>query len=721
MKKILYSLMAVAALATVFTSCSKEETDGAAAGNEVVMGIVVDSELDIDRSRTYITDGSNYANWSETGEALEVIEYTGPGSVKHATTASDYTLQDGVAAFRVSFPAVTDVADFTYTAVYPAAHYESSDNTDLEAFKLVLPNKQTPAESSFDPDADLMIAKTIGRQSQPAEGESLNFRFRRIAALGRMTVKGIPAGETINTVRLSITSKDDDKLVGRVKANLLTGEVILPAYYNGGTLELTITRTAGADNVIWFTALPVNLGEGESLKIEVDTDKATYAKEATFTAAKPFTLRSSGVTSFTFNLTNHRTEKVTDQYDLLTDASKLSAGDKIIIAAMGYDCAMSTTQNDNNRGQVAVTIEDGNKITAIPESVQILTIEPGAVDNTFALYTGSGYLYAAGSGSNYLRTQDAIDANASWTVEIAADGVATIKAQGSNTNNWMRYNSTSDIFSCYGSGQKDIHIFHKEGIPTPVLAAPTDVTAALKEGTANTVTVTWSDVADESGYTVTWTDTATGEAKTRITAADVTSVDIENLAYETEYAFSVKANGDAVNYKDSAATAAAATVTTGASPEYTFVKVEAAPSDWSGTYLITYTDGTAVYVLSGVTNKYGSYETYSEKLQPDGSIVAGKTHACTIEKSTDGYSIRMLTGYLGWDSSTALCVADAIVDEAGTLNTAYKWTLDWTSTAVIAAANDSDRKLKFNISTNPMRFACYTSGNKALTLYRMQE
>ena len=38
-------------------------------------------------------------------------------------------------------------------------------------------------------------------------------------------------------------------------------------------------------------------------------------------------------------------------------------------------------------------------------------------------------------------------------------GVATIKATGTNTRNWMRYNSQSSLFACYASGQADISIY----------------------------------------------------------------------------------------------------------------------------------------------------------------------------------------------------------------------------------------------------------------------
>ncbi len=145
-------------------------------------------------------------------------------------------------------------------------------------------------------------------------------------------------------------------------------------------------------------------------------------------------------------------------YTLVTDIATLAVGDKIVIAAAGYNFALSTTQNGNNRSQAAITKNSDNTIT-IGEDTQILTLQAGAVADTWAFYTGSGYLYAASSGSNYLRTETSLSNNSSFLVTIEADGTATAIAQGSYTRNNLMYNSMSSIFSCYKSGQKPISLY----------------------------------------------------------------------------------------------------------------------------------------------------------------------------------------------------------------------------------------------------------------------
>ncbi|MBR2300374.1 MAG: chitobiase/beta-hexosaminidase C-terminal domain-containing protein [Bacteroidaceae bacterium] len=142
---------------------------------------------------------------------------------------------------------------------------------------------------------------------------------------------------------------------------------------------------------------------------------------------------------------------------LVTDAAALSAGDNIVIVASAYDYALSTNQKENNRGAEPVT-KDGQTVN-VNDNVQFITLESGDKQGTFAFNTGEGYLYAASSSYNYLKTKEILDDNASWTIAIS-DNVATIVAQGENVIKNLKYNSTSKLFSCYADDkQKDVSIY----------------------------------------------------------------------------------------------------------------------------------------------------------------------------------------------------------------------------------------------------------------------
>ena len=160
---------------------------------------------------------------------------------------------------------------------------------------------------------------------------------------------------------------------------------------------------------------------------------------------------------------------------LVTDASTLQAGDQVIIANAAADYALGTKQKTNNRAAVAVTASEGS-ITLTSE-VQILTLAKGTKEGTWAFNAGTGYLYAASSSSNHLKTEANLSDNSSWTISIAADGVATITAQGANTHNLLRFNPNNGtpLFAAYAKGQQDIALYKLDATvePTEQVATPT--------------------------------------------------------------------------------------------------------------------------------------------------------------------------------------------------------------------------------------------------------
>ena len=144
-------------------------------------------------------------------------------------------------------------------------------------------------------------------------------------------------------------------------------------------------------------------------------------------------------------------------WELCTDVSQLSVGDQIVIAVQSNEIAMGTTKNTSNRS-AATIVKDGHSIT-FGDDVQIITLESGIVDNTFAFNVGTGYLYAPSSASNQLKTHSSIDENSSWAITIDSSCVATITAQGGSTRNVLMYNSASNLFSCYASAQETVVIY----------------------------------------------------------------------------------------------------------------------------------------------------------------------------------------------------------------------------------------------------------------------
>ncbi|MBQ3709113.1 MAG: chitobiase/beta-hexosaminidase C-terminal domain-containing protein [Bacteroidales bacterium] len=207
-------------------------------------------------------------------------------------------------------------------------------------------------------------------------------------------------------------------------------------------------------------------------------------------------------------------------YTLITNANALISGEKyIIVGIKGEAYKALGKQASNNRPSVDVTPDD-NIITVTPanqaglDAVYELTLGQENGNWTFYSAADSGYLYAASSSANYLRTQAQNDANGQWTIEIASDGKATIKAQGTNTRNWLRLNNNGSPFSCYGSGQLDVYLYKAGDVPAP--PAPNYYAVTINKTGEGTVEVNKTSALENDTIIVT-ASPAQGYALTAVT------------------------------------------------------------------------------------------------------------------------------------------------------------------------------------------------------------
>lgn len=188
--------------------------------------------------------------------------------------------------------------------------------------------------------------------------------------------------------------------------------------------------------------------------VEAELDEKTEITPTFFAAGEEYTV-TEDVTLYAL----YSYAEGTGAWTKVTNASTLAVGKEIVIVASTSDHALGADKG-NNRNAASIT-KSGDTVT-LNSDVQIITLETGNVADTFAFNVGNGYLYAASSSSNYLKTKTTLDADGSWAISITSAGIATIKAQGSNSRNWLRKNSTSALFACYSSGQADVSIYMKD-------------------------------------------------------------------------------------------------------------------------------------------------------------------------------------------------------------------------------------------------------------------
>ena len=282
--------------------------------------------------------------------------------------------------------------------------------------------------------------ETVKSISTDSNGYKVDFTYKNATAYSSGHVKLNDGG--------SLTNKDHILSIGSITVNF-TGSLKFRCSYDSNTWANYSTLSSGVKYNL--ASNPYYVEFVSSGVTSIDSIKYTYSCEVNPDA------ESSG----------------TGEYKLVSSASDLIVGDNYVIAAKDANVAMSTTQNNNNRGQATITKNTKNNTISWSTSSNVCEFElaSGSKSNTYAFYDGvnDGYIYAASSKENYLRTGYLND-NSSYSISISSTSTS-LTAQGSNTRNRIRYNSSSSIFSCYSSGQAEIVLYHKDG---GGVIAPTD-------------------------------------------------------------------------------------------------------------------------------------------------------------------------------------------------------------------------------------------------------
>ena len=565
-------------------------------------------------------------------------------------------------------------AEHKFMLASPAAAITSFDKDGDVYF--TIPSAQTPGEGTCDEAAQIIYATTSCTAEELNSNISLS--FKHLTAYGNMSVI-LPEG------------------AGKVKKiELLTAATGLTGSYVAGEAEESkLTLLTDKTTGIFFACAPADLKD-ENLVVTVTTDKGVYEKDIDLTG-KTLSFTAGKVSKFTVKDFKVKT-LVTKSWNLVTDASTLKVGDEIIIAAKDADYAIGVAKTNNF--DVANITKSGNTLENPSENnVSVLTLEAGTKANTFALKSRGGYLYAASSSKNYLKVQNSIDDNASWSITVSNTAAATIKSNGTNTRNTIKYNSSSSstLFSCYASGQDDVVIYVKNttildpNIPflsitpgkydTKIPAAGQTLTFTVKTNqaewavtssddanfavtkAANSFTVTVSENTDAAERTASITVTA-GELKKTITLTQSGVVSVNSVMYTVKSKTSVSTTGTApvgssITFENT----------------YTGTNDEQMTSGKSQTYTIKGFEGCTIkkVVLSMHSNSSKGAGTFSLK--------AGNTELAAIKTAKDfnqwydntGFSssYKDVTVSLTNDSYTIKANEDVVIVIKASVNSLY--------------------------------------------------
>lgn len=292
-----------------------------------------------------------------------------------------------------------------------------------------------------------------------------------------------------NTTTLSFVTTDNDAttaLASGTGANSITLDMSSNTTINNGYInasgairiwDIEITYVSGdpisVENVVLDATAEVTVGNSITLVPTFEPTNATNKNVTWKSDNEEIAVVANGVITGIAEGTANITVTTEDgnkmatcavtvtpapKYELVTDVATLANGMQIIITNNDATKALGMDYG-NNRKAVDIIAVNG----VIAPSVDVEIIKLIQIEDNWAFQVEGGYLYAASSSSNYLKTRETNeDANGQWSITIDETGNAVVNALGTNTRNWMRYNNSSALFACYTSGQQGISIYKKQ-------------------------------------------------------------------------------------------------------------------------------------------------------------------------------------------------------------------------------------------------------------------
>ena len=213
--------------------------------------------------------------WSK-GDCMSMA-YTVNGSWSPQMYVSEPLAQS---AHKCGFSVKTDIqaqteGAFSFYGVYPSSVVQPSSSASLPEVSVSLPALQKPSSNSFDPAADILVAKSY-KVYESVPQASVPLLWDRVVAHADITLSSlsIPSDETLQYVTLTASSP----LAGMFTVNLSSG-VYSRSIDNLSSNRLAVDASElqlknGSLN-FWASVLPVKI---TSLDIEVMTSAALYKR-----------------------------------------------------------------------------------------------------------------------------------------------------------------------------------------------------------------------------------------------------------------------------------------------------------------------------------------------------------------------------------------------------------------------------------------------------------
>lgn len=593
MKKLLKSLALVAVSALAMVACRKNEIqESPVAEDEIFFTLTTTDHLSDadDQGKTYMVydeESKNYNPFWYKGDKIgvffnKIITTEGNDRTSFDLSLTNSNDNGSEATFEGSTTAKDLPQSGTIYAFYPNEIAKAYAKDSYVGFNILA--TQHPTATSFDPAADLLIAKPVSYTLSEGEKKTVTIgdvQFARALTVLRLNLytTDYVIAQGASVTRLTVTS-EGNTLGGQPRFDITkdnSAKIIdynstspsVSAEYTGEAVgAATIGAAKGEGGYVFLVVAPAGSLEGKKLVVEGEIEAKGAGDE---------------ITIYTFQKT----------IASLPSSVVLNPG-RVLPVAVG----LAESNFEEKKPETRLYVEGFDKCTDTPSAgkqyqpSETGVFGVGVTDNLSYYYSeancnirktsgkvaGDPYLYINGVGQ-YFRIQKLnVPENMPLTFSawVKENGTLTVKTRlsGSDDTAWEEFGSivsttTGTVHKIasadtYAAGDYDFKLeFHKETsgylrvddividkdnritLDTPV------VTASLDEEMSNKINVTWEAVENAGSYAVTLQKACDPGYVVESTAN--TSISFGGLDYNTEYSVSVKAlPSDKTLYRDSA-------------------------------------------------------------------------------------------------------------------------------------------------------------------------
>lgn len=535
MKKAYAILGAISALSLMAVSCQKEVSNVVENAEKVHMTIIASGDAE---TKTVLQQDGKTVLW-DSEENLAVLEtIVGAESTNTTYVASSNgvsTDEGNTMTFDVAFDKNTTGTSYTYNALYPNSSYVVGSGSNLndnpEALKVITPTTQKATATSFDGDADLLIAKPVTEKSQQT---TLNLAFKRMVVVGKMTLNNVQTDGFVKSVKFSSADK---VITGKSKLNLTTGEAVEYGYEGTGNRVDYVEVSYAANDIpangltVYFTCLPFEIAAGEKFTVTLTTkDDKTFTREVTIPAGRKLSFAVGKNTKFSVDMAEAVSgESVSLAGKNYVILSRYADKDGNISGNYAYmTSTLSSTYYVYGTTAVSATneINTTNSKIDFPNVTDYWTVEVKGDNYAIKSVTTGKYVAYPENGKNHASQSDSPYELKIVPIE-STPGMYQVSSVSSNTRR-LQYNGNSgqERFAFYTGTLNDLFLIPVgEDYVAPTLNVDPTSLIFNAEGGSQTIAATASNFAGIVTITATsnntqFTTSVSGTTVTVIAAAN---------------------------------------------------------------------------------------------------------------------------------------------------------------------------------------------------------